>query len=104
MVVSPRCRDFFAANPKKQHHNNTMAKPTATKPSLKPAAKPAAVPVATPAAVAKTRSRDTVLVLKTPNELVKLVGGDTPIGVSRKSLLTVITKQKIGDLKAESGL
>lgn len=72
-----------------------------TKPSLKSAPKTAP---SAPAPVKKTRSRETVLIVKTANEIAALVGGDTPVGVSRKSLLYALTKAKIGDLKASAGL
>jgi hypothetical protein len=41
---------------------------------------------------------------KTPNELVALIGGDTLIGVSRKSLLAAATQQDTAQVKARLGI
>ena len=82
------------------------------KPSLKPAkktapAKAAPAPAPTPdPVVTKTRvaNKGPVLVNKTPNELAALIGGDTVVAVSRKSLLAAATAADNAAIKARLGI
>ena len=54
-----------------------------------------------PAAPRKTRAGGPVLVTKTPAELAELVGSDTPIGVSRKSLIKARAAQIEASISAD---
>lgn len=45
-----------------------------------------------------------VLVVKTATELGDLLGYDTPVNVSKKSILAAVAKQRNTDLAAELGL
>lgn len=80
------------------------------KPQLKTAKKAPAksapsapVPAPTPAP-ARIANKGPVLVTKTPNELAALIGGDTPVGVSRKSLLAAATAADTAAVKARLGI
>ena len=79
------------------------------KPQLKPAKKAPAKSAPTPApaptsAPARIANKGPVLVTKTPNELAALIGGDTPVGVSRKSLLAAATAADTAATKARLGI
>ena len=52
----------------------------------------------------KAREKGAVLVLKTPNELAKLIGGDTPVGVSRKSLIAAHSEGNLAASKLALGI
>lgn len=83
-----------------------MPKPTLKQPTKKSApAKAAPTPAPAPEPVAKrTANKGPVLVDKTPNQLAELIGGDTPVAVSRKSLLAAATRQDNAAIKARLGL
>lgn len=81
-----------------------MPKPqlkTAKKAPAKSAPTPAPAPTSAPARIA---NKGPVLVTKTPNELAALIGGDTPVGVSRKSLLAAATAADTAAAKARLGI
>jgi hypothetical protein len=68
-----------------------MAKNTKTKPVI----------AAASASDKPKRARQTVLIKKTPAELAALIGEDTPVGVSRKDLIVIRSKQIAADVGAE---
>ncbi len=84
--------------PKPQLKSNKPA-PKAPKSSATPAPTPAP-----PAPVAKKLGKGLVLVTKTPNELATLIGGDTPVQVSRKSLIVAATAADQASTRARLGI
>jgi hypothetical protein len=70
-----------------------MAKNTKTKPVIAAAS--------STASDKPKRARQTVLIKKTPAELAALIGEDTPVGVSRKDLIVIRSKQIAADVGAE---
>ena len=85
-----------------------MPKPSLKQPTKKSApAKvvPTPPPAPAPAPVAKrVANKGPVLVDKTPNQLAALIGGDTLVGVSRKSLLAAATAADTAAIKAKLGI
>lgn len=60
--------------------------------------------VVAPTTVKRGNKGGPVTVAKTPTELGELLGYDTPVLVSKKSILAAVQKQRSSDLAAELGL
>lgn len=63
-----------------------------------------AAPKIVPDAPVKLRNKEKVLVLKTATELKDLIGADTPIGVSRKTLKAIVLKQREAEVLSDLGI
>lgn len=91
---------------KPNQNNTTMAKNTKTSPATKPSLAKAPVettPVAVPAETKRSK-RGVVLKALTASEIRELVGEDTKIGVSIKSLKAAVLAQTSAKALAAAGL